>query len=335
METNLARITDTKPTLGPVSKQAAQYIENSLSDNTKRAYSTVWKQFNAWCRDRRVMVLPATNETIIEYISDLAAQGKKPSSIQLALAAVSFYHEVAGFDNPRANIYVRKTMSGINRTKGTAPNKRDPLRVKHLRHIRQNYPDTVEGVRDWAILALGFSGGFRRSELTALDVEDLIFDENGVRVIVRRSKTDQEGSGLKKFIGNGTHKETCPVLAVKRWLDVSGITLGPLFRSLNRAGKVSQGRTFTKGRFQGLYSDGRLPDHRIYDIVKAAASQIGLDPSRFGGHSLRSGFVTDGRAKGMSNANIMRVTGHKLDSTVNGYDRPTEAEVNATQIIGL
>jgi len=168
-------------------------------------------------------------------------------------------------------------------------------------------PAGLKGLRDRALLLLGFAGAFRRSELVALDVADLAETESGLLVTIRRSKTDQEGEGVTIAIARGD--VTCPAHALREWLDAAGIEKGPIFRSINRAGRVS---------------GERLTDRSVANIVKDYAGRAGFDPSSFSGHSLRSGFLTSAAAKGASIFKMMDVSRHKSVDTLRGYVRDAE-----------
>ncbi|AWN40264.1 hypothetical protein DK389_06590 [Methylobacterium durans] len=170
-------------------------------------------------------------------------------------------------------------------------------------------PDTLTGKRDRALLALRFAGAFRRSELAALNVEDLQDGKDGLRVFVRRSKTDQEGRGIEKAIPHG--KFIRPVALVREWLDAAGITEGPIFRPVLRSGNVRQA--------------GRLTTQAIADVVKKHATAVGLDASTFGAHSLRAGYITTAAERGADLARIMDQSGHRDSRMVLGYIRRANA----------
>jgi integrase len=169
-------------------------------------------------------------------------------------------------------------------------------------------PPGLLGVRDRALLALGFAGGFRRSELVALDVADLRFrrDGAGVEVMIDRSKTDQQGRGHMKEIARGRRASTCPVTALRDWLELADIEQGPVFRAVNRHGHVSE---------------KRLTDQVVALVVKRAATAAGIANEAYSAHSLRAGLVTQAKERGVEDADIMRLTGHRSLQTLHGYDR--------------
>ena len=190
---------------------------------------------------------------------------------------------------------------------GSAKLRKTPALAEHVKAMCAGTPDTLRGKRDRALVLLGFAGAFRRSELVALDVEDVEEVELGMRVLIRRSKTDQEGMGSVIAVTRGT--EACPVLALREWKRAAEIESGPLFRPINKASKVFQ---------------GRLTSRSVADIIKEMAQRIGLDASTFSGHSLRSGFLTSAAGKGASIFNMMDVSRHKSVDTLRGYVRDAE-----------
>jgi integrase len=168
-------------------------------------------------------------------------------------------------------------------------------------------PDTLIGIRDRAIMLLGFAGAFRRSELVMLDVADIEPSGDGLRVTIRQSKTDQEGEGIVIAIAPGITE--CPAAALRTWLKAADIVDGPIFRSINKAGKIS--RT-------------RLSARSVSDIVKAHATQLGLDAKMYSAHSLRSGFLTSAAANGATIFKMMDVSRHKSADSLRGYVRDAD-----------
>ena len=207
------------------------------------------------------------------------------------------------------------------RSKGVAPTTKTPLLTEDLRALLAELPEGPLGVRDRALLLVGFAGGFRRSELVALDVEDLEFKGRNLVVTLRRSKTDQEGAGRKVGIPRGSQEETCPVRSVKAWLDEAAIESGPVFRAVNRHGAIQPKRL--TGQSVGL-------------IVKRYAEACGKEPADFGGHSLRSGHATQAAANGASERSIMNQTGHRSLKMVRQYIREGSLfRENAASKLGL
>jgi integrase len=197
-------------------------------------------------------------------------------------------------------------MKGIRRTKGTAPvQKAAALTADILAMVDATYAGII-GARDRAIILLGFAGAFRRSELVGLDAADCAFGKDGLTVMLRRSKIDQEGAGRKIGIPYGANPETCPVRTLQAWLEQAAIAEGPLFRSISRHGKV------------GL---GRLSGIDVARVVKKLAQRAGLDAAKYAGHSLRAGHATTAAIAGASERSIMNQTGHRSVQMVRRYIR--------------
>src|SRR5579863_3247731 len=222
-------------------KQAREYARRSKAENTLRGYRSDWRDFCGWCDNHGVAPLPASPETVASYIAECAGR-LKVGSIQRRLNAIAEAHKAMGVDSPTSSGIVRATLKGIRRTLGTAPAQKAPAVTDDIRAMVDATDTGLIGARDRALVLLGFAGAFRRSELVGLDVEDCTFGKDGLTVTLRRSKTDQDGAGRKIGIPYGSNPETCPVRTVQGWMEVSGITTGPLFRSINRHGQVQPGR---------------------------------------------------------------------------------------------
>ena len=295
-------------------------LQHSEAMNTKKAYASDWKDFLAWCEIHGAQALPAHPQCLASYITDRAST-HRPSSLQRRLATIAVAHRAKGFTSPASDLFVRKVMRGIKNRFGTAKDKKSPVRVADLRRVNEILPNNLKGKRDLAILLVGFFGGMRRSELVGLDLSDIRFVDQGVRVTVRRSKTDQQGEGHIKDISFASHPGLCPVTALKRWIESASINEGPLFRPITRHGKMSA---------------ERLSGKAVASVVKEVAEALKLDPAAFAGHSLRAGFVTDALKAGVPTPVIRRVTGHKSDAMLSEYLR--EAELfgyNLTAALGL
>ncbi len=285
--------------------KAREYIGNAKAKNTKRAYASDWKHFSSWCSLHSFEALPATPDAICLYLTELAASNRV-STIQRRLAAIGQAHQAAGHESPSKHVLVRNLLSGLRRSMGTMQQGRVPLLVETLRSMVISLSSSAAGIRDKAILLIGFAGAFRRSELVGLDVADVSFEREGVVITLKRSKTDQEGAGSKKAIPFGNNGGTCPVMALREWLAFSGITEGAIFRRINRHGRIS---------------DQRLSGRSVALVVKRTAESIGIDPQRLSGHSLRAGLATQASINGASEASIMNQTGHKSSAMVRRYIR--------------
>jgi integrase len=238
------------------------------------------------------------------FLSAEALGGAKASTLGRRVAAIRYAHKAAGHEPPTNRETVKAVMRGIRRTIGTAKVQKAPATADLLRQMLDVCPDTLRGKRDRALLALGFAGAFRRSELVALTVADLAEVVDGLRVTIRHSKTDQEGQGQEIAIPRGSRLR--PVEAVQAWLAAAGITEGPIFRAINRGGRVGA---------------ASLGDDGVADLVKAYAQRVGLDAGTFSGHSLRAGFLTSGAEAGANVFKLMEVSRHRSVDTLRGYVR--------------
>jgi site-specific recombinase XerD len=308
--------------LGPsLSAEARAYARESRSENTRRAYLTDTTQFTRWCLGRRLTPLPAESSTIANYLSWLADSGRRVATLERALAAISQAHRMAGFASPRSDDGLKAVMKGIRRAIGVAPVRKSPVVVTELQRMAEAIPCSLKGVRDRALLVLGFAGAFRRSELVALDAADLNFTGDGLEVGLRSSKTDQEGRGAKIGVPYGGHPGSCPVRCVQAWLKVAGIVEGPIFRPVDRHGNISS---------------QRLTPRAVANVVKACAELAGLDPRKYSGHSLRAGLITSAVRAGKSEALVMRQSRHKSIAVFRTYVRDTDLfRENAAAGLGL
>lgn len=301
---NRAPATEIATTADRLTGLAIGLAEAATSPNTLRAYESGARDFSRFCAELDAGSLPATPQTVALYVAHLVEAGRSMSTIHQRLAAIRFAHRRAGLDTPTTHVAVEAVTAGARRTLGTAGKPKRALLVASLRRIVRTLDrDTHQGRRDAALMLLGFAGAFRRSELVALDVADLDFSDGGCVVTVRRSKTDQGGEGRKVSVPFG-RGATCPVRALRAWLDSAEIGEGPVFRSMRKGDRVLEARLSAKGAAR---------------IVKACAELVGLDSADFAGHSLRRGLVTSAVRAGKSDAEIMSTTGHKSRAMVDRY----------------
>lgn len=283
------------------------YLSAEKAVATRRAYQSDWKGFAIWCEQRGAEPLPARAETICAFLAHEAERGLKASSLSRSLAAIRYAHKLASVDPlPTDSEAVRAVLRGIRRTKGTRPEQKAPATAEIVKTMITHCPQTLAGLRDKAILLLGFAGAFRRSELSALHLSDLEFVKEGLRVTLRRSKTDATGQGFVKPILHGATPSTCPVAAITAWIKAARIEDGFLFRRLGKGERVEA---------------QALSGYSIGLIVKDYAAKVGLDPDTIGGHSLRAGFCTSAAMAGADAFKIMDVSGHKSVQTLRGYVR--------------
>ena len=306
-----------------LAEQARAYARASRAAATLRAYRSDWADFEDWCAEHGVTALPAAPATVCLYLAALAEAGARASTIRRRLAALAPAHRLIGVTTPpTSDPAVRATMSGIRRSLGTAPHQKAPAVTAELRRLLATCDRaTTAGVRDAALLLVGFAGGLRRSELVALTVDDVAEADDGLRVVVRRSKTDPEAEGREIGIPFGSHPETCPVRALRAWREHAGIAAGALFRRVDRHDHLLP---------------GRLTAQSVALVVKRACRRAGLDPARYAGHSLRSGLATAAAQGGAPERAIARQTGHRSVEVLRRYIRAgTLFEENAAAYTGL
>ncbi len=269
-------------------ERARAYAEAARAPATLRAYAADWRIFTAWCAAHGVDALPATPHTVALFLADLEG---RPPTLRRKLAAIAVMHRAAGHDSPTEHGVVRATFAGIRRERGVAPRAKTALLVDELRAAIATCGARRIDVRDRALVLVGFAGALRRSELVGLDVDDVSFETAGIVLRLRRSKTNQEGELEEVAVLYGSDPQTCPVRALQAWLGTGAITEGPLFRAVDRAGRVS---------------GGRLTARIVGERVKKIGARSGLDPESYAAHSLRSGFATSAARANKSEAAIMR-----------------------------
>ena len=288
---------------------ARSYVEASRAASTRRAYDGDWQRFSTWCQERDAPALPAVPALVAVYLSALADAGKAPPSVGRALAAIADTHKRAGLIPPHraeGGMVITEALAGIRRSRINPPDRKAPADADILTVLLGSITgDGLTARRDRALLALGMALAARRSELVALDVADLAWSEQGLRVTIRRSKTDQEGGGAIVAVPEGRH--LTPLAHLRAWLEAASIRSGPVFRPLWKGGKRVR--------------DARLSDHAVARILQARALAAGLDPARYAGHSLRAGFVTSAARAGADVWKIQQVSRHKSMQVLSGYVR--------------
>lgn len=293
--------------LPATSKDTRYYVTASTAENTRKAYASDLLIFEKWCNANNVASFPAEPLTVANFLSDQATT-RSASTLNRRLAAIRFAHRAKDLPSPTGDALVTATLKGIRRTQKRPVNKKAAATIDRIhRLLAQIDMESISGKRDHALLLLGFSGAFRRSELATLELSDVEFNEHGLTVIFRQSKTDQDAVGQTIAIPNGKLKI---IDVLRRWLTVSGIVEGAVFRKVSKSGKV--------GRHA-------LADKSVALIVKKYAGKAGLNVDDFAGHSLRSGFTTSAAEAGANLFKIMDVTRHKSVDTVRGYVSSAEA----------
>jgi site-specific recombinase XerD len=295
-------------TLRAALESAADLARAEKSAATKRAYGSDFAIFRAWCAEHGLCALPADPAAVAAFIAAEVGRGVKCSTIGRRVAGIRYSHKLPGFESPTDDERVKAVVRGTRRTRGVAPVKKAAATSDKVLAMVAGGERDLAGKRDRALLLLGFALAARRSELVALDFADLEECPEGLCITIRRSKTDQEGAGTVVAVCRGAI--ACPVAAVADWLAAANIAEGPVFRPVGKGGRLLP---------------NRLTPQSVALIVKAYAKRLGLDPSAFSGHSLRSGFLTSAAARGASLFKMMDVSRHKSVDTLRGYVRDADA----------
>jgi integrase len=323
MESDICPHPNEPPRLDELIRKAKRFVASAKSPATLKAYRNDWRDFETWCRMHNLPPLPSTPEIIALYISDRAST-HAVGTITRRLTAITKAHQAVGHKESPASTHhfiVGETLKGIRRALGTKQNGKAPLLSEDIRRIVASSPDRMLGLRDSALILVGFAGAFRRSELAQILVSDLSFSKDGVVIDLRVSKTDQEGAGRKVGIPYGQDSNTCPVRSLHAWLEAAKVAEGSVFRRVDRNGHPSR---------RGLHKNS------IGKILKRAAARAGMDVDSLGGHSLRAGCVTQAAMNGVREFVIMRQTGHKTVSTLRRYIRSGEIfRENAAAGLGI
>jgi integrase len=279
-------------------------LAGAFAHNTRRAYAADWKDWSAYCAARDLSPLPAAPEQLREYILALA-DDHKVSTIKRRLAAIAQMHRLAGlsFDRKAAPIYY--ALRRLAREKGTAAAGRAELLMSDIEKMLDVMPRGLRGLRNRAMLLVGFAGALRPSELVGLRVEHVAWKRDGVTITIPKSKGDQDGAGQEVGIKYGKRDHTCPVRALKRWLEAARLAGGPVFRLI-------VGHNI---------APHALTPQAVWSLVKRYAQRAGLDAEPLGGHSLRVGCLTQALANGADPLAAQRHLRHKDLRTTLGYDR--------------
>jgi site-specific recombinase XerD len=299
-----------EPAISDVLKSAIEaaqrFASMATADNTQRAYTADWADFSDWCAAEGLESLPARPETVGLYCAALA-ETYKPATITRRLAAIAKQHRNAGHESPASlrHSAVHDVIAGIRRDKGVRQDQKRALATDELRRMIVAIPEDLLGLRDRALLLIGFSGGFRRSELAAITVANVEDTPDGLKILIPRSKTDQEGQSRTIGIAYGSNPMSCPVRAYRAWIAAAGIAEGAVFRSFS-------------SRTMGAEA---ITDRAVALVIKKAAERLGINADALAGHSLRSGHATTAAKNGASEAAIARQTGHRSVQMVRRYIR--------------
>jgi len=270
-------------------------LKMSKANNTIRAYKSDFKDFSMFCAKNGFSSLPTEPKIISLYVTYLSS-GRKISTLKRRIASISVVHRLRGHYIDTKHPIIIENLMGIRRKTGSFQRSKKPILINELKQIIKAIDTTNKNkgrvLRDKAIILTGFSGGFRRSELVSIDYNDLEFVSEGVKIFIKRSKTDQSGEGMIKALPYFDNKEFCPVTFLKKWLDISKIRNGLIFN---------------------------ISDKSVALLIKKYASVAGLDSEKYSGHSLRSGFATVSAEFGADERSIMAMTGHKTTQMVRRY----------------
>ena len=283
-------------------------LKSSKSDNTLRAYKSDFKDFGLFCAKNGFKSLPSEPKVISLYLTHLSTKDIKMSTLKRRLVSIGVIHKLKGHYLDAKHPSIIENIMGIKRRKGSSQKGKKPILISDLKilikAIDKQKNDEIKKLRDRTIILIGFSGGFRRNEIVSLNYDDLEFMPEGLKITLRRSKTDQYGEGSLKGLPYFDNPEYCPVLSTKKWLNFSKINTGPVFRRFNKGSKLSE---------------KRLTDQTVALLIKQYLKLAGIDSRNFSGHSLRSGFATSAAESGVEERSIMAMTGHKSTEMVRRY----------------
>jgi len=333
------------PELAGLPEREAAYARAARAENTLRGYRSDWADFTTWCTAHDADPMPASPSALTGYLVALAEAGAKVGTLSRRLSSIKFAHASAGHPDPATHPRVSTVWEGIRRVHGAPPEQAAPMMPPLLfdvlaacpvtrtwpattatGHRRRSAPRADEpdltGARDRALLLVGFVGALRRSELTALDMADIAEHPNGLVLSLPRSKTNQTGEHAELVVlPRAGNPDRCPVMALQRWLELAGITEGPVFRGVTKANRAGQ---------------RRLHPESVTTLVKGALARTGAPTTGYSGHSLRAGFVTYAHLRGSSDRAIAHQTRHRSMASLGGYVRIAHAWTdNAATALGL
>ena len=283
-------------------------LEHSKAPNTIRAYQSDFSDFQFFCAKNGFRSIPSEPKVVSLYLTHLSTKDAKMSTLKRRLVSIGVIHKLKGHYLDTKHPAIIENIMGIKRRKGSIQKGKKPILINHLKQLidvidEQNNED-IKKLRDRSIILIGFSGGFRRNEIVSLDYDDLDFVEEGLKIQIRRSKTDQFGEGSVKALPYFNSSKYCPVISLKNWIEISKIESGPLFRRFVKGSKLSK---------------NRLTDQTVALLIKEYLKLAGIESKNYSGHSLRSGFATAAAESGAEERSIMAMTGHKSTDMVRRY----------------
>ncbi len=283
-------------------------LRSSKASNTVRAYKSDFNDFGLFCAKNGFKSLPSEPKFVSLYLTHLSTKDIKISTLKRRLVSIGMVHKLKGHYLDTKHPVIIENIMGIKRRKGSIQNGKKPLLINSLKLIikviNEQKKEKIKKLRDKSIILIGFSGGFRRNEIVSLNYEDLEFVSEGLKIAIRRSKTDQFGEGSIKALPYFDNSEYCPVITLKQWLEVSKINSGPVFRRFSKGSKLLE---------------HRLTDQTVALLIKEYLNLAGIDSKNYSGHSLRSGFATIAAESGAEERSIMAMTGHKTTQMVRRY----------------
>jgi len=283
-------------------------LQSSKASNTVRAYKSDFSDFGVFCVQNGFKSLPSEPKVVSLYLTHLSTKDAKMSTLKRRLVSIGVIHKLKGHYLDTKHPAIIENIMGIKRRKGSFQKAKKPILINSLKKIinaiDKQKKEEIKKLRDRSIILIGFSGGFRRNEIVSLDYDDLDFVPEGLKLSIRRSKTDQFGEGFTKALPYFDSSQYCPVVSLKKLLDLSKIRSGPVFRRFSKGSKLSE---------------NRLTDQTVALLIKYYLNLAGIDSKNFSGHSLRSGFATSAAESGVEERNIMAMTGHKSTEMVRRY----------------
>jgi len=283
-------------------------LQNSKAINTVRAYKSDFNDFELFCIKNSLKSLPSDPKIVSLYLTHLSTKDVKMSTLKRRLVSIGVIHKLKGYYLDTKHPSIIENIMGIKRRKGSVQVGKKPILINSLKQIinviDKQDKEKIKKLRDRSIILIGFSGGFRRSEIVSLDYDDLDFVPEGLKINLRRSKTDQFGEGFIKALPYFDNSLYCPVVSLKKWIEISKITSGAMFRRFSRGSRLSK---------------NRLTDQTVALLIKEYLKLTGIDSKNYSGHSLRSGFATSAAESGVEERNIIAMTGHKSTEMVRRY----------------
>ena len=283
-------------------------LQSSKANNTIRAYKSDFNDFSLFCARNGFKSLPSEPKIVSLYLTHLSTKEAKMSTLKRRLVSIGVIHKLKGHYLDTKHPSIIENIMGIKRRKGSIQKGKKPLIISNLKIlinvIDQYNNHEIMRLRDRSIILIGFSGGFRRNEIVSLDFDDLDFVSEGLKINLKRSKTDQFGEGSVKGLPYFDNSQYCPVLSLKKWIEISKIDSGPLFRRFSKGSKLTV---------------NRLTDQTVALLLKKYLKLAGIESKHYSGHSLRSGFATSAAEAGAEERNIMAMTGHKSPEMVRRY----------------